>query len=84
MNRAGDSRRALIGGALALVFAAPPLAAQPRPVESVSVRAELAVDDVRRRVERDDWILRHDGPWLHTNDEWTNAAGVTAFPAGSA
>ncbi len=28
--------------------------------------------------------MRHDGPWLHANDEWTNAAGVSYFPANTA
>lgn len=60
------------------------VAAQPRPVETVSVRAELAVEELGRRVARDDWTLRHGGPWLYTNDQWTNAAQVTYFPAGTA
>ena len=57
------------------------VAGQPKPVDRVSVRAELAIDDAVRRVSRDGWTMRHNGPWLNANDVWTNAAGVTDFPA---
>jgi hypothetical protein len=87
-------RRAHIGGAahgaalvaLSLLGTLLPgrLAAQPRPVDDVSVRAALAVEELERRVARDDWTQRHGGPWLYTNDQWTNAAQVTYFPAGTA
>ena len=60
-----------------------PLEGQPRPVENVSVRAELSIEEMARKVDRDGWTMRHNGPWLFTNDEWTNAAGVTSFPANT-
>jgi hypothetical protein len=34
-------------------------------------------------VRRDGWTVRHNGPWLYANDQWTNAAGVTSFPANT-
>ena len=60
-----------------------PIAGQPRPVEGVSVRAELSIDELARTVDRDGWTMRHSGPWLYTNDQWTNAAGVSYFPANT-
>lgn len=75
---------ALIVASLLAALVSGPLAAQPRPVEDVSVRAELAVEELERRAARDEWTQRHGGPWLFTNDQWTNAAQVTYFPAGTA
>lgn len=81
----GVARGAAVAGIALLGTLLPVrLAAQPRPVEDVSVRATLAVEDLERRVVRDDWTQRHGGPWLFTNDQWTNAAQVTYFPAGTA
>lgn len=57
--------------------------AQPREVERVSVRAELAIEESLRRVARDGWTVRNNGPWLRVNDQWTNAAGLTTFPANT-
>lgn len=65
------------------LLAVAPAAGQPRPVESVSVRAEISIDELVRMVGREDWTMRHNGPWLYTNDQWTNAAGVTYFPAST-
>ena len=59
------------------------VAAQPRPVDHVSVRAEMTIDDMGRRVARDGWTVRHDGPWLNANDQWTHQVGVSFFPANS-
>ena len=70
--------------AVATALGAAPADAQPRPLDRVSVRAELVIDDAVRRVARDGWTMRHNGPWLNTNDQWTNAAGVTSFPANTA
>ena len=66
-----------------LLLAVAPLEGQPRPVEGVSVRAELSIEELVRTVHRDGWTMRHNGPWLYTNDQWTNAAGVTYFPANT-
>ena len=60
-----------------------PVTAQPRPVERVSIRAELVIEEMVRRATREDWMVRHNGPWLNANDQWTNAAGVTFFPANT-
>ena len=65
------------------LLAAPPLEGQPRPVEGVSVRAELSIEEMVRTVDRGGWTMRHNGPWLYTNDQWTNAAGVSYFPANT-
>ena len=65
------------------LLAVAPVAGQPRPVENVSVRAELSIDEMARTVSRDGWTMRHNGPWLYTNDQWTNAAGVSYFPAST-
>lgn len=80
--RASRSAIALLCVTAPLIVASP-IAAQPKPVDRVSIRAELAIDDVVRRITRDGWMMRHNGPWLHANDRWTNAAGVTSFPAGT-
>ena len=56
---------------------------QPRPVEDVSIRAELSVEETSRQIQRDGWTIRHNGPWLHANDEWTNEVGVSFFPANT-
>ena len=80
LKRLARSRLCAIGLPL---LAATPAAGQPRPVEGVSVRAELSIDEFARTVDREDWTMRHNGPWLYTNDQWTNAAGVTSFPANT-
>lgn len=73
----------IVQAMVALALAASPAAAQPRPVDHVSVRAKLAIDETVRRVTSDGWTMRHNGPWLNANDQWTNAAGVTSFPANT-
>jgi len=57
--------------------------AQPKPPDGVSIRAELTIEEMLRRAAREDWVMRHNGPWLNANDRWTNAAGVTSFPANT-
>lgn len=82
-----DRRSARLGVAALVVVAigvfASAVQAQPRPVERVSVRADLAIEEANRRIGADGWTVRHNGPWLYANEQWTNPAGLAFFAAGT-